>query len=760
MSEAFSSQHTQSFPDFLTQTGISLLVSTYQAGKLISLRQQDGVLNTHFIDMQKPMGIALQEPHLAIGSSYQLGHYFNMADVAAKIEPANSHNACYVPRETHITGDIDIHEMGFTNEGELWLVNTKMSCLCTIEQQYSVVPKWRPPFITGYDLTDRCHLNGLAMKDGKPKYVSALGTTDTAAGWRENKASGGMLMDIESNTMIASGLSMPHSPRWYQDKLYVLESGAGSLATVDLETGKLTTVVELPGFTRGLDFIGRYAVIGLSQVRETAVFAGLPLTERVKDRQCGVYIVDLIEKKPVGFVVFSGEVQEIFSVQILPSSFPAVLSMDDPLLRSTYSIPDEALKDVVEPEEEQTRLEQANLLYGQKKVDEAITAYQEYLKDYPDKTQARLNLGMIYLESQQYQNAIDTLAVVIEKEPNHADANNNQGRAWACMQQWDKAKACYERAIAIDKQYAAAYFNRAIVLLSEGKYPEAWEDYEWRWKIPGNQPFSCAQPQWKSDQPLTELKDKTVLVHTEQGNSESILFARLLPQLAKHCKKVIVLCNEPMRIFFKGVEGVAEARLPGQVKNDSFDVYIPMMSLAAILDITLDNVPAATPYWTIPTEVAVPTLHTTNDDKKIGIFWRSDSSQVPTASAKLEQLIPFIEQSSNSRFYSLQTPTTDDESALLEKHNIENLEAEMVSYAHVGKLIQQLDLLICVDSSIAQLASSLGVKVLLLLDENPAWIWQGQGSNQSHWYPKAKLHQTSEIDQLNVLVDESLKVLH
>jgi len=334
MAEAFSSQHTQSFPDFLKQTGISILVSTYQAGKLISLRQQDGVLNTHFIDMQKPMGIALQEPHLAIGSSYQLGHYFNMADVAAKIEPVNTHNACYVPRETHITGDIDIHEMGFTSEGELWLVNTKMSCLCTIDQQYSVVPKWRPPFITGYDLTDRCHLNGLAMKDGKPKYVSALGTSDLAAGWRENKATGGMLMDVESNKMIASGLSMPHSPRWYDGKLYVLESGAGSLATVDLETGKLTTIVELPGFTRGLDFIGRYALIGLSQVRETAVFAGLPLTERVKDRQCGVYIVDIVEKKPVGFVVFSGEVQEIFSVQILPSSFPAVLSMDDPLLRS------------------------------------------------------------------------------------------------------------------------------------------------------------------------------------------------------------------------------------------------------------------------------------------------------------------------------------------------------------------------------------------------------------------------------------------
>lgn len=122
------------------------------------------------------------------------------------------------------------------------------------------------------------------MRDGEPRYVTALGTTDTAGGWRKDKANGGMLMDITDDQMIAQGLSMPHSPRWYRDKLWVLESGAGSLATVDVETGELSTIVELPGFTRGLDFVDRYAIIGLSQVRETAVFAGLPLTERCDDR--------------------------------------------------------------------------------------------------------------------------------------------------------------------------------------------------------------------------------------------------------------------------------------------------------------------------------------------------------------------------------------------------------------------------------------------------------------------------------------------
>lgn len=759
MAEAFSSQHTQSFPDFLTQTGVSLLVSTYQAGKLITLRHQDGVLNTHFIDMQKPMGIALQEPHLAIGSAFQLGHYFNMPDVGAKVEPQNTHNACYVPRETHITGDIDIHEMGFTDEGELWLVNTKMSCLCTISQEYSVVPKWRPPFISAYDLTDRCHLNGLAMKDGKPAYVSALGTTDVAAGWRENKASGGMLMDIRSNKMIASGLSMPHSPRWYQDQLYVLESGAGSLATVDIETGKLTTIVELPGFTRGLDFIGRYAIIGLSQVRETAVFAGLPLTERCKERQCGVYIVDIVDKQVVGFVVFSGEVQEIFSVQLLPSNFPAVLSLDDPLLRSTYSIPDEALKEVAAPDPEQLKLEQANALYSRGKIDDAIAAYQSYLNDFPDKTQARLNLGAVLLDSMQWQKAIDNFQFVIDKEPNHADAHNALGRALTGLNQWKKAKASYDQAIAVDQQYAAAYYNRALVLLSEGKYQEAWKDYEWRWKIPGNQPLSCAQPEWKADKPLSELEDKVVLVHTEQGNKDSIQFARFIPSLSKHCKKVIVLCQEPLRLFFKGVEGVDEVRLSGHFKNEVFDVFIPLMSLPGILNSSLDSIPSDILYWTIPTEVAVPDLSDKlNENKKVGLIWKPDPPFPLNMPVKAEDLLPLIEHSNNTNFYSLQLALSDEESAFLNDSGITNLEQEMVSYAHLGKLIDQLDAVISVDNSVAHLAASLGKPTILILDQSPGWMWQGAQART--WYPSIKIVHNNKDENWQETIQQYLSVLN
>src|SRR6185436_2488306 len=116
---------------------------------------------------------------------------------------------------------------------------TRFSCLCTLAPDSSFVPRWRPKFITGLASEDRCHLNGLGLRDNRLKYASALGTTNTNAGWREKKATGGVLMDIESGEFICQGLSMPHSPRWFNERLWILESGAGSLSLVDENTGRL-----------------------------------------------------------------------------------------------------------------------------------------------------------------------------------------------------------------------------------------------------------------------------------------------------------------------------------------------------------------------------------------------------------------------------------------------------------------------------------------------------------------------------------------
>ena len=341
--------HTPNFPGLLRQMNSSLLVTTYQAGKLVMLRDEGDHLNAHFRVFQAPMGMALQGDRLAIGTSIQIWDYVNVPDVAARLDPPGSHDACYLPRSSHVTGNIQIHEMAFANDGELWVVNTRFSCLCTIDRMASFTPRWRPSFITELEPTDRCHLNGMAMVDGRPRYVTALGETNTPGGWRENKAKGGLLIDIDSNEVITRGLSMPHSPRWHGGRLWVCESGAGTLGLVDLQTGKYESIVELPGFTRGVDFVGNFAFVGLSQVRESAVFSGIPITQRLTEdeRRCGVSVINLLTGQLVALMRFETSVQEIFAVTVLPGrKYPDLINEDDTLLQNSFVVPDAALADV------------------------------------------------------------------------------------------------------------------------------------------------------------------------------------------------------------------------------------------------------------------------------------------------------------------------------------------------------------------------------------------------------------------------------
>ena len=232
---------------------------------------------------------------LAIGTKIQVWEFVDVPAVTAKLDPPGRHDACFLPRSSHVTGNIQIHEMAWGAGGELWVVNTRFSCLCTLDGSASFVPRWRPPFVSALEPTDRCHLNGLGMVDGRPRYVTALGETDAPAGWRANKAKGGMVMDVASGEVITRGLSMPHSPRWYGGRLWVCESGAGTFGFIDLNSGKYEPIAEVPGFTRGLDFAGNLAFVGLSQVRESAVFSGIPITERLTEEQrtCGVCAIDL-----------------------------------------------------------------------------------------------------------------------------------------------------------------------------------------------------------------------------------------------------------------------------------------------------------------------------------------------------------------------------------------------------------------------------------------------------------------------------------
>lgn len=335
----FASVSTGSFPALLQAAGASLLISTYQTNRLVCARTDGNGLNTHFREFDKPMGVAVAGGRIALGTRTEVWDLRNMPEAAPKLEPHGSHDACYLPRNRHVTGDIAIHDLGFA-EGQLFVVATAFSCLATLDADHSFVPRWTPSFISRLVPEDRCHLNGMAIIENSVGYVTALGTTDAAGGWRERKADGGVLIDVRSGEVAISGLSMPHSPRWFAGRLWLLESGKGTLCVADPQAGRVETVAELPGFARGLTFIGDTALVGLSQIRESSTFGDLPVTHRLEERMSGVWMVNLRSGEISGFLRFEDLVQEIFDVAVLPGArWPEIAPAAGPPTTTSFALP-------------------------------------------------------------------------------------------------------------------------------------------------------------------------------------------------------------------------------------------------------------------------------------------------------------------------------------------------------------------------------------------------------------------------------------
>ncbi len=309
-----SYEYSNNLAEILSHLKISLFFSTYQAGKLGIVTVKDRQLSIAFHNFERVMGMAVSSTRIAIGGKDWVYFLKNDSEIAAQIEPPGSYDACYLTRNGQYTGDISIHDLAWGNK-ELWIVNTRFSCLCTLSNNYNFLPQWRPNFVSAIAAEDRCHLNGMAMVQGMPKYVTVLGKTDTAGGWREQKASEGCILEVPSSKVITAGLAMPHSPRMHQDMLWVLNSGKGEIITVDPNSGQQEMIVSLPGYTRGLAIVGKYAFIGLSKIRETAIFGNLPIGDRFDELKCGVAVVDLQARKMISCLEFKSGVDEIFDVQ-------------------------------------------------------------------------------------------------------------------------------------------------------------------------------------------------------------------------------------------------------------------------------------------------------------------------------------------------------------------------------------------------------------------------------------------------------------
>lgn len=395
----YSAQYSANLPALLKHLNISLAFTSYQAERLMLVRSDGQSLDVNYKSLPRPMGLTVTQNSLTVGIFTQVLKFqredglldqikkplvpieqditaprLKTKTTEAEVETAadlsrpeltpeqreqlqqeqqrwleyeqqlmapvdERTDACFMVRSAHYSGMINIHDIDWGKEG-LWAVNSSFSCLCTLSPEASFIPRWKPYFISELAPEDRCHLNGMALKDGKPAYVTTFSTFNEAGMWRKGNKFDGTLMDVEQNEILLRGLSMPHSPRYYRDRVYYCNSGEGQLCRFDPATGQNEILAEVPGFTRGMAFYGPLLFVGLSKVRRSDVVSPAPLAKRYEETFSGIWVFNLDSLQVVATLKFTGNVDQIYDVAVLTGcSFPELIEPGHPRMRNHFCFP-------------------------------------------------------------------------------------------------------------------------------------------------------------------------------------------------------------------------------------------------------------------------------------------------------------------------------------------------------------------------------------------------------------------------------------
>jgi protein O-GlcNAc transferase len=462
------------FLNWLQSQNITLAISTYQTNSLFLIgTHNDGKPAFVSRDFFHPMGLAVNHNNLWISTKTQILRLENVLNPELHIENCDRF---YVPRASYITGDLDTHDLTVVDEGVVF-VNSKYSCLATLHPHHSFQPLWKPKFISKLAPEDRCHLNGLALVNGKPKYVTAISRSDVTDGWRDNRQQGGVVIDLETDEIISERLSMPHSPRYYRGKLWLLNSGTGDFGYLDIDTGKFEAIAFVPGYARGLAFWDNFAVIGLSKPRDKT-FNGLALDKTLELKQaeprCGVVVIDLNTGNIVHWVWIQDRVRELYDIQIIPEVSKASI-LEEKDLEDFITFPTQ----FTPPQQQQTKLDltpefkdklvvaqksfkEAKQLEKAEKIAEAMNCYQQAIQNYPDYAAAYHGLGLLFWQEEEYKQAQECFERVISLDQNSASAYLNLGNIFKQQQQPEKAIAAYEKSIDLQPQSASAWHNLGL----------------------------------------------------------------------------------------------------------------------------------------------------------------------------------------------------------------------------------------------------------------------------------------------------------
>ncbi len=367
----FGSVHTDNFPGILKGLNISLAVTSYQSQRLFFVRSDGEQIDTNFKNFPRPMGIYADDSRLTLGTLTQVLEFKRNDALLNKIKngalddtdkmprkllekdpermaalkekrkkelaDVKKADALYFSRASLTTGMINIHDIAWGDDG-LWVVNSTFSCLSTLSPDYSFIARWKPSFITELVPEDRCHLNGMAMKEGKPKYVTTFNKSNERDSWvKNNDRHDGTLIDVDTNEILLDGLIMPHSPRYYNGRVYVCESGTGKVLAYDPETRKVSEVIKLQGFPRGLNFYGPLMFVGLSKTRSSDIKNPIPISKEYEETFSGVWIINMEDHQEVAHIKFSGDLDQIYDIAVVPGAVnPELLNTGDSLIRHSF----------------------------------------------------------------------------------------------------------------------------------------------------------------------------------------------------------------------------------------------------------------------------------------------------------------------------------------------------------------------------------------------------------------------------------------
>ena len=318
------------FADLLAKSGNSVAVTVGPDGLLLLGGGQDGHLHVEHRFIPNAFAVAVEGSRLVVSHMQGITVYHNSSRLASNHpDKPGVYDAYFSPLVTFHTGDCLVHDIAISRQG-LIVANTRFSTVCLIDGRYNINPIWHPSFISAPMPEDRCHLNGLAVKDEKIRYATAFGPYDTAGGWRGRGDFQGLLIDVQRDTNLLDGLIMPHSPRLFGERLFFCESGYGSVNEVDPVTGSIRGITRLPGLTRGLAQMGDVLLVGLSTMRSSGSLAEIPLRREGIPLVAGIAAVHMETGQLLGMVTILTPSREVLDVKVVPGvRSPGIADVDD-----------------------------------------------------------------------------------------------------------------------------------------------------------------------------------------------------------------------------------------------------------------------------------------------------------------------------------------------------------------------------------------------------------------------------------------------